>query len=73
MAKSKKKNKVVENVRRGNGMGSIYLRKDGMWTGKIWVTNAETGERFRKTVYGHNQSEVSDCIALLCAHLLPVS
>ncbi len=73
MAKSKKKNKVVENVRRGNGMGSIYLRKDGMWTGKIWVTNAETGERFRKTVYGHNQSEVSDKLVKMTGSMTPLN
>ena len=54
----RKKIKVIEKTRRSNGAGSIYQQKNGLWTGKIWVTNPETGEKTRKTVYGHSQAEV---------------
>ena len=67
---AKRTKKVVEKTRRGNGFGSVYLRKDGLWTGKIWVTDPETGEKKRKTVYGKNETACSraeqTCIQLLC-------
>jgi len=60
MAKSKKKVKVVERTRRENGTGSIYLQPNGLWTGKIWLTNQVTKERKRHTVYGHSENEVKE-------------
>lgn len=73
MAKTKKKNKVIEATRRGNGMGSIYFRKDGIWTGKIWVENPETGERIRKTVYGKSETDVSDKLVKLSGSMTPLN
>ena len=55
---AKKKTKVVEKTRRGNGDGSIYKRKDGIWTGKVWLEQAD-GTKARKTVYGKSESDVS--------------
>jgi integrase len=41
--------------RRGNGEGTITLRKDGRWEARISLENAK-----RKTVYGKTQKEVRD-------------
>jgi len=60
----KKKYKVIERTRRPNGSGSIYVQKNGLWTGKIWLTNHD-GERIRKTVYGHSETEVADKLVKL--------
>lgn len=62
---AKKKYKVIERTRRENGTGSIYLQKNGQWTGKIWLTDPKTHERTRKSVYGHSENEVKDKIIKL--------
>ena len=55
---AKKKVKVIEKSRRPNGEGSIYQRKDGLWTGAITITQTD-GNFKRKIVYGHSETEVS--------------
>lgn len=70
---AKKKYKVIERTRRANGAGSIYLQPNGLWTGKIWVTNPETGEKVRKTVYGHSETEVSDKLVKLSGSMTPLN
>ncbi len=70
---SKKKNKVIEKTRRANGAGSIYQQANGLWTGKIWLTNPETGEKVRKTVYGHSETEVSDKMVKLSGSMTPLN
>lgn len=70
---AKKKNKVIEKTRRSNGAGSIYQQSNGLWTGKIWLTNPETGEKVRKTVYGHSETEVSDKLVKLSGSMTPLN
>lgn len=70
---AKKKYKVIEKTRRANGAGSIYLRKDGNWTGKIWLTDPQTGEKVRKTVYGKNEMDVSDKLVKLSGSMTPLN
>ena len=70
---AKRTKKVVEKTRRGNGFGSVYLRKDGLWTGKIWVTDPETGEKKRKTVYGKNETEVAEKLVRLSGSMEPMN
>jgi integrase len=42
-------------ARRGQGEGSIYLRKDGRWCASITLEN-----RRRKTFYGKTRKEVQE-------------
>lgn len=48
--------------RRANGEGSIYQRKDGRWTGAVYVLNREGG-RQRRQVYGRTRAEVAGKVA----------
>lgn len=49
--------------KKGNGEGTIYKRKDGLWAGQITVgKNPETGKPIRPTFYGKTRKEVSDQI-----------
>ena len=45
-------------MKRGNGEGSIYQRKDGRWMGSITTGRNENGKVVRKTVYGKTKQEV---------------
>ena len=45
--------------RRGHGEGSIYRRKDGVWSAAVDLGNKD-GKRRRKVVYGKTQAEVRD-------------
>ena len=44
--------------RRGDGEGSIFLRKDGRWTGATRYIDPETGEKKKNCVYGKTRKEV---------------
>jgi integrase len=44
--------------RRANGEGSIFRRGDGRWAAECFVTEAVTGRRVRRTVYGRSPTEV---------------
>lgn len=70
---TKKKNKIIEKTRRANGSGSIYQQKNGLWTGKIWLTDPKTGEKTRKGVYGHSKAEVSDKLVKLSGSMAPLN
>ena len=70
---TKKKYKVIEKTRRTNGSGSIYQQKNGLWTGKIWLTDPNTGEKVRKTVYGHSEAEISDKLVKLSGSMSPLN
>lgn len=48
--------------RRANGEGSIYQRKDGRWTGAVYVFNRDGG-RQRRQVYGSSRIEVAGKVA----------
>ena len=48
--------------RRANGEGSIYQRKDGRWTGAVYVLNRDGG-RQRRQVYGRTRAEVAGKVA----------
>lgn len=48
--------------RRANGEGSIYQRKDGRWTGAVYVLN-RGGGRQRRQVYGKTRAEVAGKVA----------
>jgi integrase len=56
MAENKKR--VVRNTRRGNGDGSIYELKSGLWCGKLTYKD-EDGSAKRKSFYGQSKTEVS--------------
>ncbi len=57
--KAPTKNEVKNKYRRSNGEGTIYLRKDGRWSGAITVGHDENGKIIKKTVYGRNQTDVA--------------
>lgn len=55
-------------ARRGNGVGSIFRRKDrdgnpGLWVGVISAGRSSSGKRRRRTIYGKTRKEVQDRIA----------
>lgn len=43
-----------------NGSGSAFQRADGRWAAEAYVTEAVTGRRVRRTVYGRTRPEVED-------------
>ena len=45
--------------KRGNGEGSIYQRKDGLWIGAISIGRDTNGKIKRKTFSGKTRSEVN--------------
>ena len=53
---------VASMSRRANGEGSIYQRKDGRWTGAVYVLNRDGG-RQRRQVYGKTRAEVAGKVA----------
>ena len=53
--------------RRPNGAGTIGLRKDGRWMGRVYVLT-DAGYPERVTVYGKSYDEVADEIAKLKAN-----
>ena len=46
-------------TKRGNGEGSIYQRKDGLWIGAISIGRDINGNIKRKTFSGKTRSEVN--------------
>ncbi len=44
--------------RRGRGEGSIFRRRDGVWTGTMTVGYDERGKRRRRAVYGATKAYV---------------
>jgi len=54
--------------RRGNGEGSIYLRKDGRWTAAYFVPMPGGGES-RRYVYGHSAEEVETKLVEIRKHV----
>ncbi|MEG1752219.1 MAG: hypothetical protein RR247_04130, partial [Clostridia bacterium] len=65
---TKKKNKVVEKIRRKKGEGSIYQQGNGQWTGSVRIEHAD-GSKSRRTVYGHSEIEVSKKLVELTGKL----
>ena len=51
--------------RRGNGEGTIYRRKDGMWAAQIVVGRKPDGRLDRRSVYGKTRAEVAEKLAKL--------
>lgn len=47
-------------TRRGHDEGSIYQRKDGLWTSSISLGYGPNGKRRRKSYYGKTRREVAD-------------
>ena len=46
--------------KRANGEGTIFQRKDGLWTGSVTLSrHPGTGKLTRRTVYGKTQREVA--------------
>jgi integrase len=43
--------------RRDNGMGTVYQRSDGRWTGQVQIGTQPNGKPWRKTVYGKTRAE----------------
>ena len=68
-----KKNKVIQKTRRGNGEGSLYKQKNGLWTGKIWVEDPMTNDRKRKTVYGKSEAEVAKKMVEIAGSMSPLN
>ena len=57
------KKKVQSGIRRSNGEGSIFQRKDGRWVGAVSAGYDEEGKIIRKTVYGKSRAEVAQKVA----------
>jgi integrase len=53
-------NQKSGNGKRGNGEGSIYKRKEGLWTCQVSLPNGK-----RKYVYGKTRKEVGDKMAVV--------
>ena len=56
--------------RRGRGEGSIFRRKDGVWTGILSLGHSEDGHRHRRVVYGRDKSTVVERLARMRAQAL---
>src|SRR2546421_8323401 len=52
MARSKSK-----RLKTPNGVGSITLRKDGLWMARFTTTDPATGRSIRPTLYGATEQE----------------
>ena len=50
-------------TRRANNEGSIFQRKDGLWTGSITLGYDDNGKIKRKVVYGKTRLEVANKVA----------
>lgn len=59
---------MQRNRHRAHPLGTIYLRKDGRWTG-VYELPRLHGQRHRKHVYGRSRYEVEQ--KLRNAHHLP--
>ena len=68
-SKAPTKNEVKTKYRRSSGEGSIFLRKDGRWSGAITVGHDENGKIIKKTVYGRNQTEVAKKLSEISGRL----
>ena len=68
-SKAPTKNEVKTKYRRSSGEGSIFLRKDGRWSGAITIGHDEDGKVIRKTVYGRNQTEVAKKLSEISGRL----
>ena len=67
--KTPTKNEVKIKYRRSSGEGSIFLRKDGRWSGAITIGHDENGKIIKKTVYGRNQTEVAKKLSEISGRL----
>lgn len=67
--KTPTKNEVKTKYRRSSGEGSIFLRKDGRWSGAITIGHDENGKIIKKTVYGRNQTEVAKKLSEISGRL----
>lgn len=45
-------------IKRGNGEGSLYLRKDGRWCAAVTIGTTESGTPRRRVFYGKTRKEV---------------
>jgi integrase len=43
-----------------NGAGTAFQRADGRWAAEFYVTEAVTGRRVRRTIYGKTRADVED-------------
>ena len=59
------KKKAQTKTRRANNEGSIFQRKDGLWTGSITLGYDDNGKIKRKVVYGKSRLEVANKVAEL--------
>jgi integrase len=50
--------KPKRRTRKGNGQGTISLRADGRWMGRLVVGTDESGKSIRPAVYGKSSEEV---------------
>ncbi|HUY32879.1 MAG TPA: site-specific integrase [Pirellulales bacterium] len=51
--------------RRGNGEGSIFQRKNGLWSAVVTIGYNANGKRVRKEVYGKTKGEVQEKLTKL--------
>ena len=49
---------------KANGEGTVTLRKDGRWEGRLYVTEAD-GRRVRRFVYGRTRKDAESKIISL--------
>src|SRR5262245_54450438 len=56
--------------RRGRGEGSVFRRRDGVWTGSVTVGYDDCGKRKRRTVYGATKGDVLEKLVRVRADAL---
>jgi integrase len=47
----------AKRIKRPNGAGSIYQRRDGRWHARYTAVDPETGQRVRRSLYGGTEQE----------------
>ncbi|HZU18871.1 MAG TPA: site-specific integrase [Candidatus Dormibacteraeota bacterium] len=47
----------AKRIKRPNGAGSIYQRRDGRWHARYTAIDPETGQRVRRSLYGATEQE----------------
>ncbi|HLH70959.1 MAG TPA: tyrosine-type recombinase/integrase [Candidatus Dormibacteraeota bacterium] len=47
----------AKRIKRPNGAGSLYQRRDGRWHARYTIVDPETGQRVRRSLYGATEQE----------------
>jgi len=64
------KKNAIPKERRERKSGSIYKRKDGLWTGVVELGFDEDGKRKRKFIYGKNKDVVTEKLSRMVGKMV---